>query len=258
MSKPSSDIQSDNMDLYFAREVMAMTETQRREIPSNMLFKIFDQRGQFKHAGASKLSFVDKLMILQRGLRKSVFIVIEDEFGESVQEFLQLRKELRTRKFNPEQIEHMNGTFVPGGYELINTLALMSDVSRSPMYNYLNKIKNIPRNRVDEWVDQMVYITKFIVRFEGNKKKWMAETGLNIQEFLILISLYDGETVPSVNMVRETYKNSLYMGSTRMKSAFGTLQTKKLVVKYGVSKGAKMRITPTGKDIINRVMLKII
>lgn len=258
MSKPKFDIQSENLDLYFAHEIMKMSDGQRNKVPSQLLYRVITRTGKYSHIGASRMSIIAKLIILVKGLNKNVFIVIEDEDGESIEDFSKLKKEIKGRKINQENVNMLCGTYVAGGKELIDTLSYMDEVTSSPLYNYLNKIKNVPKNKVEKWGDEMTYIMNFLAKYEGGKKKWMSETGLNIQEFMILIALYHGNEVQSLGIIRETYKHSLYAGSTRMKMAFSTLQTKGLVIKHGVSKAAKMRITPIGKDLLNRIMIKIV
>lgn len=258
MPKPKFDLLSENFDLYLAKQLSKMTEHQKANLPRELLFKLFIRTGILNYNTANRIGFLGKLLLLQKGLGKRIYIMVEDEEGMTVEEFSKLKQDIKKRTILEDHGKAMTaiGTFIPCGKDLLDTVSYMSDICSHPIYNYLNRIRNTPRNRVEVWKEEANFVMRFITRYEGNKKRWMAETGLNIQEFMILIALFDGEEVVSSNIIRETYKNSLYSGSTRMKTAFSTLQKKGFIIKYGRLRGAKMKITPLGSTLITNIMLK--
>jgi hypothetical protein len=258
VQKPKFDLQSENFDLYFAKEISKMNEHQKGQIPRELLFKLFVRTGVLNYRTSKRIGFLGKLYLLSAGLGKRVYIVVENDEGTSVEEFAKLKRDVKTRRIESDHAKAMTslGTYVAGGKDLIDTLSYMSDVCSHPLYNYLNKLRNVPKNKAEVWKEETSFVMKFLTRYEGNKKRWMAETGLNIQEFMILIALYGGEEVKSIDIIRETYKGSLYSGSTRMKTAFSTLQNKLLIVKYGNTRDAKMKITPRGSDMIRNILFR--
>lgn len=260
MAKPKFDLQSENFDLYFVKEVSKMNEHQKGQIPREYLFKLFKRNGTLNIQSSNKIGFLGKMYILAQGLGKKVFISVEDPEGKTIEEFSKLKTNLKNSEVTSEIVKEIiaSGTFVLSGQELIKTISYLSHATASPLYNYLSKLKNVPKNKLDQWSEEIGYVMKFLTRYEGNKKKWMTDTGLNIQEFLILIALYNGEEIPGSKIMSETFKGSLYAGYTRMSLAMSSLQNKGLAVKYGVSKGSRMQITAAGKDVLNRVLLKII
>jgi len=259
MSTPKFDLQSENFDLYFAKEISKLNEHQRGDIPRELFFKLFRRGGVLNYKTSNKIGFLGKLFLLAKGAGKNVFIVIEDENGASVGEFAKLKKDIKSRGIMQEHAQALSalGTYVAGGKELIDTLAFMSKVNTSPLYNYLTKLRNVPRNKVAERKDEMTYITRFLCAYEGNKKKWIADTGLNIQEFMILLAMYHGDEVRSLD-VRNMLSGGIHAGSTKMKTAFSSLQTRSFIVRYGRTKTAKMQITPLGSELISRIILKTI
>jgi hypothetical protein len=148
------------------------------------------------------------------------------------------------------------GMFITGNKELCDSFAYLNTLSMSGAYSYLKRAKNPIPNKTAEFKTQMQYIAKVFSFYEGNKKKWVAAHGLAIPEFLVLLYTYHGKEVVGAEMYKDVYRQAYQSSPTRIKTAFGTLQSKGYLKKTGSGKGAKMQITPLGVDITTTILTK--
>lgn len=256
--KTRIDISNDNFDHFFAKESALLTEKQRELLPRDFYFKLFKRGGTFDTTSTSKLSFLSKIFILIKALRKRVIILVEDEKGMDEEEYFKYKKLIKSRDYSVSRSEDLieDAIFVLANKEIIDTYSYLNLISVSPAYSYLVKAKNVPKNRVAEYKKQMEYVCKFITNYESNRKRIHMNSGLNISEWMVLIALYHGKEVVSSTLYNEIYKYTFNSSKTKIKVAFGTLQQKNYIQKTGQSKGSKIRITAFGIDKINEELQK--
>jgi hypothetical protein len=255
----SFDIESDNFELFFEKQLEGISEAGRAVIPRDVATKIFWMDGRLNPAGAKKLGFLAKIWILWRALRKRVFIIVEnEETGIGLEEFVELREAIKRRDFGIKKAEGLaaQATFVTGNKELCDTMNYLNGLSASPTYNYLTKAKNFTSTKTAEHRRHMDYIVRFLRFYEGNKKKWIQEKQLHVPEYLVLLYLYDKDATRGSEMYLQTYRTAFQSSPSKIKNAFITLQRKGLIIKHNTGSAAKMQITPMGIDLMNYVLMK--
>jgi len=274
MQKLKFELICENFDLFFENNTSDLSERQKEEIPRELLFKMFRRGGQYKAKSTSKLSFISKLYVLWRVIKKRWFIVVEDyENGMSIEEFVRLKEKQEDEMPESHSANTLltSGTFVLADKDLSNAFSYLNHLSTSSAYNYLIKTKNeflvnkkngtTLKNEgttfpIREWKNQAIHIANFLSHYEANKKNFVMTIGLTIPEWLVLIAIYDGREVVSSQIYKNTYKYSYNSSSTQIKLAFGLLQNKGYINKIGFKKGAKIKITPMGIDVVNKILGK--
>jgi len=259
--KTTFNISVENFDLYFDQQLSSITPQAKEGLPKDVAFKIFRKGGIVNSNSTSKLSFLAKLFILWKALRKNIFIVVEgdDVNGLSVQEFEDLKRAIRLRDYGVDRNNKYvipQATFVTGGKELMETLAYLNNLSTSPAYKYLLRGKNPVPNKVEQNKIATSYICRFLSHYEANRKKIGVDSGINISEWLVLINIYHGNEVESGRIWREVYRYSFNSSKTKIKVAFGTLQNRGYIIKHGASRGTKIQITPYGTSTVNSILEK--
>jgi len=254
------DVSSQNFDFYFANEIEKITPQAKEALPKDISFKLFRGAGKFKPTSMSKLGFLGKLFILWKALGKRWWIVVEDEEkGISINQFEELSKKKNKQQKGIEQSNKLvsSGEFILANKELSDALAYLNQLSVSPAYNYISKVKNMPLNKADKWNTEMKYITRFLCFWEGNKKRWSLQNHVSIPEFLVLMYTYsqDKPLVGSI-MYKEIFFQAFQSSPGKIKTAFGTLQSKGYLLKTGFSSGAMLEITPLGKSVVNEILTK--
>jgi len=257
-SKLKFDIDNENFSHYFAKESALMSERQRELLPKELYFKLFKRGGTFDTTSTNKLSFLAKIFILIKALRKRVIILVEDEKGMDVEEFFKYKDLLKKREYTISNSEEIieDAVFILANKEIVDTYSLMNNLSVSPAYAYLTKAKNAQKNKVAEYKKQMDYICGWLVNYESNRKKIAMNMGLNMSEWFVLIALYNGNEVLGSSLYNQIYRYTFNSSKTKIKVAFGTLQNKQYIQKVGVSRGAKMRITALGIDKATEILNK--
>lgn len=258
LSKLRFDIDNENFSHYFAKESALMSERQRESLPKELYFKLFKRGGTFDTTSTNKLSFLAKIFILIKSLRKRVIIIVEDEKGMDVEEFFKYKELLKKREYTISSSEETieDAIFVLANKEIIDTYSLLNGLSVSPAYTYLTKAKNVPKNKVSEYKIQIEYICKWLVNYESNRKKIAMNYGLNMSEWFVLIALYDGKETLGSSLYNQTFRYTFNSSKTKVKVAFGTLQSKQYIQKIGISRGARMKITALGIDKVNSILEK--
>lgn len=243
------DLENDSLNLYFAKATAQLTTQQRSELPKDVIFKIKNNR----------LNFLGKIYILWKCLRKRWYIVVEDEeHGISAEQFVEVRKATKKRDYETPTANKFisTGTFVLANKEFSDTLAYLNLLSTSGAYNFLQRGKNPIPNKTADWKTGMSYITKFLVRYEGLKKRWNVDMQITMPEFLVMLYLYPGEEMLGSVMYREVFKSSYNSSPSRIKLAFGLLQQRSYIRKTGEGRGAKLQITAMGTDVVNSILSK--
>lgn len=254
------DISSQNFDNYFSVQIAGISEHEKEELPKEINYKIY-KRGQRKDArDIVKLSFLSKVFILVKALRKRLVILVEDENGMNEEEYFKYKKMLPKRQITVESTKEyiVNADFALVNKEIMDTYSFMNQICSSKHYSYLTKNKNVGVNKTGQWVKEMNYINRFLSYYESNRKRLTINTGVNFSEWMILIYLYSGEYMPTITIHREWYKYSFNSSATKLKLAFSSLQSKGYIDKIGGTVGAKLRITTIGKNKVNEIMQKYV
>lgn len=256
------DINSDNFDLFFQSIVDGISDQQREELPPDVSYNIFRKGHKALSTSTSKLPFLAKLYVIWKAFKGEFFIVVRSkDGGVTADEFTEMLSLKKTRDYDKEYAKNMlisNGTFVQGNMELCDSLSYLNKLSASPAYKLILKSKNTKPTKLQEYRQQMNYIANMLCFYEGNKKKWVMSTGINVAEWYILIALYNGREAPSSPLYKEVFKYSYNSGVAQVKKAFGTLQKKGYIEKFGQIKGVNLKITPHGRDLVNQIMSKYV
>lgn len=257
MLKTRFDLDCEALDLFFAYEIDKISPAAKADLPKDVAFKMFRGGGKFRTQSTSRLGFLAKLYILWKALNKRWWIVIEDEEnGLSTGQFLELRKAYKKGDYTPDRANMLksSGSLVLASKELGDTLTYLNKLSASGAYNYVMKAKNSPKNKTAEDVGQRSFITKFLANYEAQKKNIVSTAGLVMPEFYVLMTVYDGKQVPMSHISRDKFKRAYQSSTSKIKQAFGTLQARGLVAKTGVSRGATLQITSSGKELLNGIL----
>jgi hypothetical protein len=253
------DIDNENFSYFFERESDRMTESQRLSLPKELYFKLFNRGGKVDTTSSSKLSFLAKLFILIKALRKRTFILIEDENGMDIEKFFEYREALKKYKYDVTSAEGLitDTVFVLCNKEVMDTYSHLNKLSVSPAYNYLIKTKNAgPRNKTAEYISQINYIVKVFSFYESNRKRITMQMGIEFSEWLVLIYLFQGGQMLGSAIYKSWFRYSYNSSSTKIKKAFGTLQHRGFIVKIGESRGAKLEITALGRERVCEILTK--
>lgn len=260
-TKTTFDICVDNLDLYFANQLCSITPQAKEALPKDVQFKLFRKGGEVDSNSTSKLSFLAKLYVLWKALRKNIFVIVEGDDGNglTVEEFVALKQAIKVRDYGVDRNNEYvipQATFVTGSKDLMDSMAYLNNLSTSPAYKYLLKSKNHTPNKVEHSKEASEYICRFLSHYEANRKSIGFQSGLNISEWMILIALYHGKEVESNSVWKTKYKYSFNSSKTKIKLAVGSLQQKGFIVKYGTTFRAKLQITALGTSTCNEVLQK--
>jgi len=250
------NIETDNFELYFEKQLATITEAGREAIPKE-LGKMFRVDGTLQHGFIRKMDYQAKLWVLWRCLGKRVWIVAEnEETGIGLEDFTKLREAIKRRDFGAKKAEGLTtrAEFFTGNKELGDMFDYLRQLSASPAYNYLNKYKNFKPTKTGEHVREMNYIVRFLRNYESQKKKWGQAKGLSIPEWYVLIYLYDKEFSLGSTIYKDTFKKAHLSSPRRIKGSYGTLQSRGLILKQGTGKGTRLQITPMGREIVNSIL----
>lgn len=253
------DISSQNFDQYFAKELLKITEEGKESLPREIVYKIFKKGHRGTARETVRLSFLAKIYILAKSLRKNIYVVVEDDVnGLNEQEFLAYKKLWPKKSVTIETAQGFVSecNFVLAKKEVSETFNFLNNISGSKHFTYLTKTKNLPPNKTTQWNKEMNYICRFLSYYESNRKRLHINTGVNFSEWLVLLYLYDGELRPSVTIHREWYKYSFNSSSTKLKMAVKTLQTRGYIEKIGSTFKAKVRITTIGRQACTDILSK--
>lgn len=260
--KAKWDISNENFDHFFHKLSAVMTEPQREILPKDLYFKLFKRGGEYNTKDTTKLLFLAKAYILIKSLKKRMVIMFEDEKeGMDEEQYFKYKKLLSKRKFSISAASDLveDAVFVLGNKELMDTYSSLNDLSVSPAYNYLIKGKNPSPGKVEQRNKEMNYIINFLVRYESSRKKIAMNSGINFNEFLVLMALYHGEEMQGSRIYKEIYKHSFNSSANKKKLAFRTLEMSGYIEKFGKTNNMKLRITPLGRDkVINLLNIYVL
>lgn len=253
------DVISENFDGYFEQRTNKITEPQKTLLPRKLMIKLFRKGGRITNTlNTNKLNFIEKLYVLFRAFKSRWFIVVEDENGGSYEDWLEFKKQVKKKELSEGNAQRTinEGHFFLANKELSDGFSYINELCAAPAYNYLIGAKN--SKGIAEWRKQRKYIAKFIVNYEGQKKRFLVNMGILLPEWYILVYVYSGEEVLSSSVYKDIFKYSFSASSAQIKKGLGTLQAKGFIVKKGNTKGATIKITAAGSDIVNQIVSKYI
>lgn len=261
MGKTLFDLDCEPLDLYFSHEMGKISITAKADLPKDVAFKMFRGGGMFRTQSTSRLGFLAKLYILWKALNKRWWILIEDEDnGMTPGQFIEARKALKKKDYSIEQaaVLKSTGTLVLASKELGDTLTYLNKLSASGAYNYVMKAKNAPKNKTAQDVSERAFIAKFLANYEAQKKSIISSAGLVMPEFYVLMTVFEGKDTQMSYISKDKFQRAYQSSTSKIKTAFGTLQARGLVAKTGVSRGATLQITSSGKELLNGIMDKFV
>jgi hypothetical protein len=253
--KTKWNIENTNFDHYFAHQSGQMVEAQRLTLPKVLYFKLFNRGGEVDTTSTSKLSFLAKLFILIKALRKRVIIMIEDENGMDEEQYFEYKRLFSKSKYDISSAEGLitDSVFVLGNKELFDTYHKLNSLSVSSFYNYAIKLKNKTniKSSQSEYLSQVNHVVKTISFYEANRKNITMQKGIVFCEWLVLIYLFHRDKpVLGSDMYKKHYRYGYNSSAKEIKLAFGSLQLRGYITKIGQTRGAKMEITALGRDAV--------
>ena len=254
------DIDSQNFTQYCATQLAGITTKQREDLPKEIMYKVFRKGGKENAGNPVKLSFLAKIFILVKALRKRLVILVEHVNGMDEEQYFAYKKMLPKNNLTVESANEciINAHFVLVNKEIIDTYSFLNEINSSKHYTYLTRQKNMGKVRSAQWVTEMNYINRFISYYESNRKRIAQNTGIDFSEWMVLIYLYDGEWRHSSPIYKEWYKYSFNSSATKLKTAFSSLRSRGYIDKMGGTVGTKLRITTLGKNKVNEIMKKYV
>lgn len=256
------DLENENFNYFFHKLSALMVESQREVLPKDLYFKLFKRGGDYDSKSSNKISFLGKIFILIKALRKRMIIIVEDEKeGMSIEEFFKYKDLVPKRNYSTQAAVDLidESVFVLGSKELVDTYSYLNHLSTSPAYNYLIKAKNVDASsKSEEEYSRTIYICRFLQNYESVRKKITMTTGITMSEWLILISCYDGNELHPANLYNHIFRHSYNSSRTKLKVAYGTLYNKALIDRIGYGRFMKIRITALGKDKVNEILKNLV
>ena len=253
------DVIHENFDGYFEQRVTKLTEQQKSLLPRKLMIKLYRRGGKITNSlNTSKLNFLEKIYILFRMFKSRWYIVVEDENGGSLEDWENFRKAVKKKEISENNGNRLvnEGHFFLANKETCDAFSYLNELCTSPAYGYLVKAKN--NTGIAKWKREANYITHFLSSYENKKKSFLINTGLKLPEWYVLVHIYDKNDVPTTGIYKEVYKHSFSASPTQIKTAFGSLQDKKMITKQGYTKGATINITEYGKEVVNNILTKYI
>lgn len=256
------NIENENFDYFFAKEAALMSEKQRFLLPKELYFKLFKRGGSVDTTSNYKLSFLSKLFILIKALRKRVVILIEDENGMDEEKYFEYKNLLKKHRYEISSAEGLitDSVFVLANNDVMDTYSHLNKLSVSPAYNYLIKAKNSLRlkSKQSNYLTEVNYISKILSYYESNRKRITMQMGIDFCEWLVLIHIFHGGQVLGSSIYKQHYKYGYNSSAKGIKKAFSSLQLRGYIVKIGETRGAKIEITATGREKVCEIMEKYV
>lgn len=252
------DVICEGFDGYFEQRASQLTEPQKTSLPRKLMIKLFRKGGMITtNLNTNKLNILEKIFVLFRAFKARWYLIIEDENGTLMEDLPEIKKAIKKKELTTESAQWLlnKGAFILGSKEICDTFSFLNEVSVTPAYNYLVGAKNKPKNIV-LWKQQRDYIARFLENYEAQKKRFLINMGISLPEWYILVHIYNDKEVLSSRIYKEVFKYAYGANATQIKTALSGLQSKGYIVKKGVTKGATIKITAMGSDIVNQIVSK--
>ena len=253
------DVSCSNFDNYFAIQSAGLGENQKELLPKEIIYKLFRKGGKPNTNSTSKLSFLSKIFVLIKALRKRVIILVEDDAnGMDEEQYFKYKKLLKKNDLSIQNSTELVSdlTFVLANKEIMDTYSAMNLLSVSKAYNYITKARNMPDNKTSVWNVEMAYVNKFLSFYESNRKRISTQTGLTFADWLILIHIYNGNEYEGAPIYKQWYRYSCNSSQNKMKVALSTLQARGYITKNGGTFKSKYKITEFGRNKVTQILSK--
>lgn len=249
------NIQQDNFDIYFANQVMHLTEQQKSKLPKTILMKLYKGGSEFNPRNTYQLGTLERLLVLNKALGKRIHFSVEDDAGVSLKEYDEFRDNLRKLPNESFDKETFDAAFFLSNKELTDGFDYLSDLYSTPMYAHHRKLKNMPRSKVKFFKEKMQYISRMFFNYEKQKKIMVMQCGLNMPELLVLLYLYNANGyTPTSQLHKKELKHCFQSSTTRLKEAFSSLQSKGFVHKKGNTKSSELSISQLGIEKVTDII----
>jgi DNA-binding MarR family transcriptional regulator len=258
MPASTYDIKSDNFDVYWVKEMLKLTPSQKLSLPSSLL-KHQRGWGSISLPVAKRLTFAQKAQLLVQYCNKKVFVFVDDENGMSVEKFIEYYQEnIDWRKeLTEKDIEIKSGAFdfVLGQKELIDGMDYLSIIFRSPLYNYMNKPKNKSGasgvGKYDVEVKHFSKLAEALYNYEVNKTFFLKAANLTPAMWYVLLYFGDGKQKKASSKIDGA------MGCTArsIQDAVYFLNNSGYIRRIGDTK-VYYEITPHGLELLYKILSK--
>ncbi len=190
-----------------------------------------------------------------------MYILIKDpEAAIGVEDFEKFKKEMKKRSPSLDEVQHYiaKGVFVISGNDVADYVNHLNGVSLSPLYKYALKLKNGGRATSLQYDKEFIYLAEMLVNYEGNKKKFIKDRGLNIPEWYCLLYLADGRERKAVTIYEKTFRYATNASRPQIIFAMRKLVHMGYVTKFGKFRGVMYKITSLGRSEIREIIKKYI
>jgi hypothetical protein len=262
MQRLKYDLDSQNFDLFFQKQLEGKELDTESGLPNDILFKLHQGGGNSESYSTSKMSGFEKMFVLWKLLGKQIFVAVEDdEEGIGIEEYIKIKN--RNKK-TPPQVFSDNGTlhfpvtFIKSNKELSESFSYYNLFCNSPFYRYALAIRNKSPHKLAKWKKEMRYLTRLLLNYESTKLKACSSLGLAVAEIYVLLYLYDEEEKQATPLYKEMLYKSHGAGTRQTKAAFVRLRNSGLILKTGETRYTKFKITPLGLEKINTYIKKYV
>lgn len=255
------EIDNENFDHYLTELFKGMSDAQKSKLPIDLSIK-FDKG--VKQA-ISLLTFVQKLYVLSVAFGKDISLIIEDEKGINEKTFTSIKKSEAGKKKTGELVDEFRtaGAFFLGNHDLMNWLEYANMVCATPMYKLMSGYKSEMKDR--SRVQQRAKTTKesvggileMLVHYEGNKKRMATDYDISPGEWYALMFFYMGESIPTT-FYDDKFLYSYLSNRRSLSVALTSLKRKGMLDTRGESRNIKYYITPKGREMLIKIMERIV
>lgn len=258
MPSPTYDIKSDNFDIFWVKEMLKLTPSQKMSLPSSLL-KVYRGWGNISLPVAKRLSFAQKAQLLSQFCNKRVFVFVDDENGMSIEKFIEYYKEkidwLKEMDEKEVETRAADFDFVLGQKELLDGMDYLALIFRSPIYNYLNKPKAKSGRRGELRFDaekkHFSKLAEALYNYEVNKSFFLKAANLTPAMWYVLLQFGDGK------QKKASKKIDGAIGCTQrsLQDAVYFLTNSGYLRRVGDTK-VYYEITPHGQELLYKILSK--
>lgn len=255
------DVQTENFDGFFELTVNGMSPEQRNLIPENLKKKLISQtNGKLR---PQKLSFTEKLFILQRAFNKKWYVVVEGQQGEeamSMEHYQQFREQRVWNEVTSSEANLMlrDAVSIVGDKDLIKWLFHLNDLCVSGAYNYGLKIRNVKPENLFKERQALHYFIRMLLVYEGNKRRIVRDYSISVADFYCLLFFYEGQKNKASVIYEEVLLNAININKGIILKALRSLVDKKYIDRYGKGQDTTYAITSFGINIVNDILVKYV
>ncbi len=239
--KKKYDIVSEEMQLYFDDLVANMTESERKEIPRDLFFRV--KKG--------KTNFIEKIALMWKVFKKDCYIVIKnEEDGMTAKDFELNRRQLKHDNYGEDAVRDYvaKGGFVLGADSICLGLHYEALLSSSPMYRYVSQMRGLQSNELAGKRKELLEFSKMAINYESSKKAMLRQQDLTIAEWLILVYFSDGTQKTGAALYTTLKFDAFGAGKSRVLAGLKKLTFNGHLQKSGKTCAALYKISQRGMD----------